>query len=360
MTPTHQQPHQQPHQRRASRRAVLAGLAGAGTLAACSGGQAPAAQPSPAAPSPTPPPAPAPPPSPTRAPVVLDLPAPEPYVLLPGEVEPGCKEAAVDYVTTALTTGSAQLDPESPFLDVATALDGRLRAAGLDPAHAAGLLGLLPPAGVSAAGVVYPQYGGLSSGRRTASVILVAEQSLLDAAAPDELRRRTLTVDVRLVRSGDTWRVTDVLVPDVDFELAVPARPQVRAVLDDDRIALPDPARFDLLQEDVHVRVAELLSAYAELWPLAVQDVRSGHPFHVYDTDRPSNHTLGRAVDIRSFDGVPVIDQERCPWREAMEFAAAWGVTEVGGPVDLGPRPYFSDLVHQDHVHCGFGAAGLA
>lgn len=37
-----------------------------------------------------------------------------------------------------------------------------------------------------------------------------------------------------------------------------------------------------------------------------------------------------------------------------MTAAAAAGSTEVGGPVDVGPRPLFSDDVHQDHAHIGF------
>jgi hypothetical protein len=41
-----------------------------------------------------------------------------------------------------------------------------------------------------------------------------------------------------------------------------------------------------------------------------------------------------------------------------MEAAAAYGATEIGGPEDLdgetGRRPFFSDALHQDHLHLGF------
>jgi hypothetical protein len=37
-----------------------------------------------------------------------------------------------------------------------------------------------------------------------------------------------------------------------------------------------------------------------------------------------------------------------------MRYAVAHGAYNVGGPVRLTGRQYFSDRTHQDHIHLGF------
>lgn len=331
--------------RRISRRtALLGGLAALGT-AACGTGTPPAPVPSPA-------PAPAPPlpPTPSAAPVsqqadslLDDVPT---YTVLPGEVEPACKQAAVAFVTAALTSGT----PSTAGLSLARRLD----AVGQHAEPAAPLKELLPTAGASGLKIVYPQYGGFTPTPGKASVMVVAEQTLVGSGRTSSEQRRTLTLDVRLSLSDGRWRVDEVR----PAQHPVPApslSPAVQKVLESDQIVLPDAARADLLGGGVHDVVAEALLALADGWRVHVLVLTGGHPVNVWNTDKVSNHTRGKAVDVWALNGVPVLDQRNCPWPAFVAAASAAGATEIGSP-RLTPVPGgFTDKVHHDHVHLGFG-----
>jgi len=336
-----------------SRRAALAALAAAATAACSSGpdagsgsstgspgssssGTSPAPAPSSSTAGPEPSPA---------VPAVPAVPAAAPYALLPGEVEPACKQAALDAASAALT-----VDAAAPAAD----------ATPLEPLRA-----LVPTGASTALEVVYPQYGGLDGPRRTASVMLVADLLVAGAttgavagAAAAAPERRSTTVDLRLTSEGGRWSVTEVLVPVLPAAVPVDQLPEpTRQLLATDRVELPGAARADLLAGAVHPAVVSTLLELSQTWRLHVQVLTSGHPVNVFATDRVSNHTRGRAVDLWALDGVPVVEQDRSPWREVVEAATALGASEVGGPQDLGGRGQFTDQVHQDHLHLGFGRA---
>ena len=129
-----------------------------------------------------------------------------------------------------------------------------------------------------------------------------------------------------------------------------------QAVLGDARIVLPGAARADVLSGAVDDLVLDALTRLAQRWTLDVHVFTSGHPLHVFATDRVSNHSRGLAVDVWALDGIPVVDRARSPWREVLVAAADVGASELGGPEDLGKRPFFSDQVHQDHLHVGVRA----
>jgi hypothetical protein len=104
-------------------------------------------------------------------------------------------------------------------------------------------------------------------------------------------------------------------------------------------------------------RVRELLTAIATHHRIRVSCIRTGHSWYVKGTDRVSNHTVWRAVDVDQVDGHPV-----SPSNAAARELARWigqgsaGVwpSEVGSPWAFGARPWFTDPGHQDHVHVGF------
>jgi hypothetical protein len=104
-------------------------------------------------------------------------------------------------------------------------------------------------------------------------------------------------------------------------------------------------------------RVRELLVAIARQHRVRVSCIRTGHSWYVRGTRRVSNHSVWRAVDVDLVDGQPV-----SPANQAARELARWigqgraGVqpSEVGSPWDFGPRPWFSDDGHQDHLHVGF------
>jgi hypothetical protein len=106
-------------------------------------------------------------------------------------------------------------------------------------------------------------------------------------------------------------------------------------------------------------RVRQLLVAIAARHRVRVSCLRTGHSWYVKGTDRVSNHTVSRAVDVDQVDGQPVR-----PSNAAARELALWigrgqaGVrpSELGSPWDVGGRPWFTNPGHQDHLHVGFPA----
>lgn len=310
-----------------SRRAVLRGTAAAVLLGGCSAPDLVGEEASPTPPAP------------------VDVP---PYTVLPGEIEPGCKIAAVRAVEAALTWrgGASSL----------TAGQERVTALGLFPDALTTVAPLYDNGAWSSIDITYPQYSGLLPDTRSAGIMVVADQL---RPGTGDVTRTSLILDVRLTRAADTWTPTQILLGTPPAE-AAPSRQAVADLLADDRVRLPGAARADLLAGIIEEPVVALLTALAGTWRLDVQVLRTGHPDNVFGSDRLSNHTRGRAVDIWAIDDVPVIDQSRAEWEAVMRAAAELGADEIGGPRDVdgvrGP-PYFTDAVHQDHLHLGFEPA---
>jgi hypothetical protein len=266
------------------------------------------------------------------------------------EVEPACKVAAIRAVSTALTW--------SPETGGAEAAITRLIALGTSARARTDLKALTGRQIASSFQTIYPQYGGLSNDLISASVMIVGEQVRRSAPGTD-VERRGLTMDVRLKRSAKGWQVVAV-------HNAAPPSPQANStalagrVLAEKRLFLPALAQADIRAGLIDERLLSLLKALSQRWDLRVQVLKSGHPRNVFPTNRVSNHTRGRAVDIWEIAGTPVIEAPKALWRSLMLAAAARGATEIGGPGDVGKvadrTPFFTNAVHQDHVHIGFEA----
>ncbi|NNM47848.1 hypothetical protein [Knoellia koreensis] len=208
----------------------------------------------------------------------------------------------------------------------------------------------------SVTSVVYPQYGGLNATLTSASVMLVGRQTLL-GRDEDRPRSREFIVDVRLSGRDNAWRVTGATIGRTPPAGETDA--ETRRLLANTRVSLPEPARADLQAADISDEVVALLNALSQSWRLDVQVLRTGHPRNVFGTDRMSNHTRGRAVDIWAINGTPVIGAPRSLWEPVLKEAARLGSTEVGGPrlpersTGL-PAVFFTNPTHQDHLHLGF------
>lgn len=316
-----------------NRRRVLAGLLGLGglALAGCVAGS-PTTEERPGTTPPTSTGAPVPTATPTSTVV---LPEPADWTPLPGEVEPACKLAAVQAAVSALTVTSGT-PPEVP------------------PALAP-LSRMVSGVERSVLTVVYPQYGGLTADKQLGCVILVGE---LVSVTPGAAAASTVSVnlDIRLRKVKGAWHVTDVLVPQARHAPAAPPAP-VAALLDHPNVVFPREAQVDLITGEIDARLVALLTGLSEDFRMDVAVLKAGHPHNVFATNRISNHTQGRAVDVWSLDGVPVIEQDRVPWREFMREAAALGANSIGGPTSLGGKrggTFFTDHVHQDHIHVAF------
>ena len=293
-------------------------------------------------------------PSPSPSPLPSPSPSPTPAALPPvlrwrpgkGEPLPQLKQVAADFVQELCT--------RVPGQPVSAVLAGR----GLEaPRHLA--LGALLEEGVASTGeVVYPQFGGLdplAEGARTASVMVVVRHRLL--AASGTARTVTRVCDVRLVRSGTTWRVSDLLSTGGE-PVARPAGLPAAAVrvLDDRRIRLPDTARWDVHAGRISVGLLDLLHGVAALGPVGVTCLRTGHPRTVFATGRTSAHTRGRAVDLWMVGGQPVVGGAPALARLQRAALADRRTAQVGSPSGTDAdgrrsRRSFTDLVHADHVH---------
>jgi hypothetical protein len=124
-------------------------------------------------------------------------------------------------------------------------------------------------------------------------------------------------------------------------------------------IAMAPEAVTDLLSGTIDQRVINVLGAAALEHRLVISVIKTGHSTFVKGTDRISNHTVGRAVDISAVDSVDVTatnysaldlalavltsgpsvrpDEFGSPWLELNSFAGA-----------------FSDDDHSDHLHLGW------
>jgi len=282
----------------AGRRAVLLMLGGAG-LAGCSSAGTP--EPPPASPTRAP--------RPSRSATGVALPPVRRWVPSPADVAPACKLAAVRLVERRGNGASTALE------------------------------------------VVDAQYGGILTD--SASVLVVCRSWRL---AHGSLAAGGHTYDVRLSRtSAGAWQVTAVH----------PSRPgppaarsaAARRVLASDRIDLPPAAHADVESGRVHDTVLTAMLGLARTYRIGVSVVRSGHPLHVFGTDRLSDHPLGRAFDTWRINGRAVVDPDT-PERLVtgyMRALAGVGSYNVGGPFLLGAAPqFFSDATHHDHVHAGF------
>jgi len=199
--------------------------------------------------------------------------------------------------------------------------------------------------------VIDAQYGGLLTD--TASVLVVTRSW---ARRGDRLTAGGHTFDVRLSRGAGGWRVTSVR-PSRPGSPAATLTTAARRVLASDRIVLPPAGTLDVRSGTIHDSVLNALLTMSASFRIHVSVVRSGHPLHVFGTDRLSDHPQGRAFDTWAINGQAVVDARtpRSLVEDYMHAAADAGSYNVGGPYLLGAAPqWFSDDTHHDHVHSGF------
>jgi hypothetical protein len=310
-----------------------------------------------AAPEPTPEPTAEPTPEPTEEPEsAIEPPEPAaPYELVDREVYGEAKLLAAA-VAQAVATYAPDEDPgEVVARSLVRPAEGVDLGASIEAAGQ-----LIDPALASRGRAIDPQLGGLAphDGMLRCSVMVVTEQLLRDAEGERVVIR---TIDVRLIGDGATWWLEGIASTG-GTETPRPADlPEIAvAVLDDPRIELPDSARWDIHEGIVDHRLLETMLVIAERAPYAVTSLRNGHPVRVFGTDRPSNHTHGRAVDIWRVGDHPVVSQQpeegTVAWDANRWLFDAGHVEELGGPWSFdgrGGRSFTND-VHLDHLHVAF------
>lgn len=198
--------------------------------------------------------------------------------------------------------------------------------------------------------VIDAQYGGLLAD--TASVLVPCR---VYSVANGKLVTGGTTVDVRLSRSGQTWRVT-AMHPAQPGAATTRLSAAARQVLANDRIILPPASAADIRSGNIHDTVLTAMLTLAKTYQIGISVIRSGHPLNVFGTNRPSDHPQGRAFDTWQINGRAVVDPTtpRTLITSYMRASAATNSYNVGGPYQLTGATYFSDRTHHDHIHAGF------
>jgi hypothetical protein len=296
----------------------------------------------PAAPEPPPPPEPAPAPTPDL-PAAPD-PAP-PYEPVEAETHPNAKAAGA-VIAQTLTT----YEPNEPLEDVVA----RAAAGRHEDDDLAAAAPLYHPEGWSRGEVLYPQFGGLTERRCSIMAVVRQTRGVSGGNTVEEVR----TLDVRLRLDGGEW-VFEALASaggePVERPDDLPA--EALAVLDDRRIELPDSARWDIHRGATSPVLLALMTRLAEeTGGYAVCVLETGHPYHVFGTDRVSDHMRGRAVDIHRIADTLVIEDRSDG--SPTDRAVGWLYDDAVGPVVGSPWALdgfggrsFTDAVHQDHLH---------
>ncbi len=279
----------------------------------------------------------------TSTTVVLEPPEPNARYIVPeGEVEREAKQLASD-IAYALTTYEESDSPDERFLDIAGS-DGLLLLSEVsEPLTHVGRW--------SRGEIVYPQMGGLRNEK--ASVMVVTRQTVGSGPTPEFSVIRTLDVRVRMGESG--WEFDELASAGGVFD-SIEDLILAHEVAADSRIEMPDSARLDILGGEISPILLDLMLEIADITPYSVTVMATGHPYHVFETDRVSHHTIGRAIDIHSVGGRQVIDDREEGSTTQALVQWLWEnpkVIQVGSPwdIDAGTKRSFDDIVHQDHLH---------
>ena len=103
------------------------------------------------------------------------------------------------------------------------------------------------------------------------------------------------------------------------------------------------------------------MAALAERWTFRISCVRTGHSKYIKGTQRVSNHTVWRAIDIDIVNGRGVATANRdahalVAWIDRL--SGPLRPSEVGSPFKefAGQPMYFTDEGHLGHIHIGYNS----
>ena len=288
---------------------------------------------------------------------VASPPFPDQFEPLPNEVQADAKRLG-----TLVAYKITNYEPDSSVNELAAGVtDDPARAEVLASAAAT----VHHPGMWSRGTIEYPQLGGHRDDR--ISIMVVVHQELGGEGTVDAERAETRTMDVRLVRGASGAWEFEELASAGGQPVARPAdlSPLAASVVDDPRIDLPDTAIWDIYSGNTDPELLEAMLDIAERAPYSVIVVKTGHPHNVFGTDRVSNHTVGRAVDIHEVGSELVIDShDKTSFIYALSewLVSRHDIREFGSPwrFEDAVAHNFTDEVHHDHIHVGVHPEGYA
>ncbi len=293
---------------------------------------------------------------------VTGTPAATPLLQAPFELSPNEVQADAKRLGAAVAYQITNYGPDSSTIELAVGVTvdsarAQVLAAVAETVHHPGMW--------SRSTIEYAQLGGhLDDG---ISIMVVIHQELGAEGTEVPERAETRTMDVRLVRNASGAWEFDELASAGGQPVARPAdlSPLAASVVDDPRIDLPDSAIWDIYSGHTDHVLLQMMSDIAARIPYSVAVLHTGHPQNVFGTDRLSNHTAGRAVDIHELGSELVIDSHdvTSPIYDVSEWLVSRpDVKEFGSPWRFeDPVAHtFTNEVHHDHLHVGVFPNGYA
>ena len=206
--------------------------------------------------------------------------------------------------------------------------------------------------------VEYVQLGGHRGGR--ISNIIVIRQELGVDGSSEPQRTETRVMEVRLAGDESTgWSLETIAsAGGAPAERPADLSATAAAVVDHERIDLPDTAAWDIYRGLINRQLLEVMLDIADRTPYSVVVLQTGHSYNVFGTDRVSNHSVGRAVDIYKLESELVVDSHATfsEFYALSEWIVSrYDIREFGSPW-LFPDAVahtFTDQVHHDHLHIG-------
>ncbi|MEM9468016.1 MAG: hypothetical protein AAGA90_21790 [Actinomycetota bacterium] len=289
---------------------------------------------------------------PAETPVVSTDPPPYPDPFEPtiNEVQPAAKRMGglIAYLITNYESDTSLADVVATLPPGASQIDGLV--AEVDIVH--------HPNMWSRGTVEYVQLGGHLNGRISNIVVIRQELGVDGSSAP--LRTETRVMEVRLARDEAGEWVLETIASSGGEPAVRPAdlSDTAAAVVDHDRIDLPDTAAWDIYNGLIDRNVLEVMLDIAERTPYSVVVLQTGHSYNVFGTDRVSNHSVGRAVDIYKLEDELVVDSHATfsAFYDLSEWIVSrYDIREFGSPWRFpdAVAHTFTNEVHHDHLHIG-------
>lgn len=277
-------------------------------------------------------------------------PYPGPFEPTVNEVQPDAKRmgALVAYLITNYQADSSLADVLANLPPGSSEIEGLV--AEVDLVHHPGMW--------SRGTVEYVQLGGHLNGRISNIVVLRQDIGVEGSSEPE--RTETRVMEVRLAR-GETveWTLETIAsAGGVPAERPADLSDVAAAVVDHEHIDLPDTAAWDIYRGFIDRQLLEVMLDIAERTPYSVVVLQTGHSYNVFGTDRVSNHSVGRAVDIYRLDTELVVDSHATgsnvhtlsEWivsrYDIREFGSPWRFPDAVAHT-------FTNEVHHDHLHIG-------
>ncbi len=275
---------------------------------------------------------------------------PEPFEPTVNETQPEAKRmgAFVAYLVTNYGADSSLTDVLATLPPGSSEIEGL--AAEVELVH--------HPGRWSRGTVEYVQLGGHLGGR-ISNIIVLRQDIGVDGSSEPE-RTETRVIEVRLARgeAGDWSLETIASAGGVLAERPADLSDVAVAVVDHERIDLPDTAAWDIYRGFIDRQLLEVMLDIAERTPYSVVVLQTGHSHNVFGTDRVSNHSVGRAVDIYKLDTELVVDSHATSsdfYALSEWIVSRYDIREFGSPWRFpdSVAHTFTNEVHHDHLHIG-------